>query len=441
MHAIVHRGESSPDHAWCDCPMRAALLAAKRSASDHDVILRKDGSSFFADYTISPIVAMNGAIAGGVVTFRDISERRAVERMKDEFVSIVSHELRTPLTSIRGALGLLAGGRLGEVSPKAARMLDIAVSNTDRLVRLINDILDMERMESGQVTLNRQLCDIDDAMSQAIEAIRPMADKAGVLLECKPWPGVVLADPDRLAQTFANLLSNAIKFSPAGSTVTLSATDVPGFVEFEVADRGRGIPADKLELIFERFQQVDASDSREKGGSGLGLPICRSIVRQHGGEIRAESTPGSGSRFRFTIPRSDKPVIEAVSIGKTVVICDDEISIRSVVTALLEQRGYHAVPIGSGPELLRRIGAIAPDAVILDLLMPGLNGCETLARLKEDPRTAGIPVIIMSVFSAEDSAWPVDDLAGWIQKPIDERTIVDALERAFRLSLDASHVA
>ena len=240
-----------------------------------------------------------------MVAFRDITQKHDVDRLKSQFVSTVSHELRTPLTSMRGSLGLLASGLVGNVSPKAQRMLEIAVSNTDRLVRLINDILDIERLESGALVPALRPIDVTDLMQQAMEVMKPMADKAGVALLCAPFPGTIRADQDRMMQTLTNLLSNAIKFSLPATTITLSADRAGSMLRFRVADQGRGIPADKLERVFERFQQVDASDSRDKGGTGLGLSICRSIVQQHGGKIWVESVLGHGSTFYFTVPLAE----------------------------------------------------------------------------------------------------------------------------------------
>ncbi|MEK6373296.1 MAG: PAS domain S-box protein [Acidobacteriota bacterium] len=426
MHSLAHHHHADGrDYPPEDCPIQKTRRTGDTSNSDREVFWKKDGSNVTVEYTSTPVRSAGGEITGAVVTFRDISERRFVEQMKDEFVSVVSHELRTPLTSIRGALGLLAAGRLGEIPEKGKRMLDIAVSNTDRLVRLINDILDIERMESGKA-LTLQPCDAGILMAQAIEMIRPVAEKAGVTLRWEACDAPLLADPDRLLQTFTNLLGNAVKFSPAGEVVSLTCSDS---ILFEVADRGRGIPADKLELIFERFQQVDASDSRERGGSGLGLPICRSIVRQHGGEIWAESGPGAGSRFRFTIPRAELAAVPA-GTGRMVLVCDDDQPMRELLTAFLEQKGHRVAAVASGRELFDRLKAGAPDLILLDLLMPEMNGWETLARLKSDPATAAIPVVIISVFSADRSGRLFSDLAGWIQKPLDRQTVVDAVEGA-----------
>ena len=293
-----------------------------------EVFWRRDGSSFPVEYVVAPM-REGGKIIGAVVTFKDITERLAIERMKDEFISVVSHELRTPMTSIHGALGLLNSGLLDVYPQKAKRMLEIAVTNTDRLVRLINDILDLERMESSYTTAIKQTCNVAELMLQAADEMQGMAQQAGVTLSVRPVGVQLCAVPDRLIQTLTNLLSNAIKFSPAGATIWLSGelTQKEGLAEqvglksvlssesatnlhlpvnssilIAVKDQGRGIPADKLEMVFERFQQVDASDSRHSGGTGLGLAICRSIVQQHGGQIWVESVLGEGSTFFLSLP-------------------------------------------------------------------------------------------------------------------------------------------
>ncbi|WP_017327725.1 PAS domain S-box protein [Synechococcus sp. PCC 7336] len=243
-----------------------------------------------------------GTVMGIFSLVIDISERKAIEQMKDEFLSIISHELRTPLTSIHGSLKLLATGELGTFSADGEEMLAVADENCDRLVRLINDLLDFQRLEAGRLTLHRQVWDAGEAIAKAAEAMQGMARERGISLETAPVSLSIWADPDYIMQTLTNLMGNAIKFSPEDSTVWINVRERGNEVLFSVIDRGQGIPADRLKNIFERFQQLDASTTRQKGGTGLGLAICRSIVEQHGGQIWAESTPGRGSTFYFTLP-------------------------------------------------------------------------------------------------------------------------------------------
>jgi light-regulated signal transduction histidine kinase (bacteriophytochrome) len=354
IHAILNH--SQPDgtpYTWEDSPIYATLQTGAVQYITNDIFYRRDGSKFPVEYVSTPI-REQGKIVGAVVIFKDITERQIVERMKDEFVSVVSHELRTPLTSIRTALGLLARGFLETQPAKRQRMLEIAFDNTNRLVRLISDILDIERINSGKVIMHKQLCDAAELIVQSAEVMQAMAEKAEINLCVTPVSAKLWVDPDRIVQTLTNLLSNAIKFSSPGSTVWLSAElgarseergvrepEVEGtrrgentgreiqnpkfkiqnskisdplaprsslltpHVTFQVKDTGRGIPSDKLESIFERFQQVDASNSGHQGGTGLGLAICRSIVQQHGGQIWVESVLGTGSTFSFTLPLAE----------------------------------------------------------------------------------------------------------------------------------------
>ncbi|MBW4444465.1 MAG: response regulator [Plectolyngbya sp. WJT66-NPBG17] len=230
----------------------------------------------------------------------DITQRK---RLENEFIAVVSHELRTPLSSLMGALDVLGTGQLGSLNNQGQSVLNIAITSTERLTRLINDILDLERLKFGKITLHLAQCDLAQAMIQATEVMQAMADQAQVQLQLQPLSVMLWADCDRLIQTFTNLLSNAIKFSEPGKTVWLDAEmKSPDSVLLTVRDQGRGIPADKLDLIFDQFQQVDTSDNRAKGGTGLGLAICRSIVEQHQGKIWVESTLGQGSTFFVALP-------------------------------------------------------------------------------------------------------------------------------------------
>ena len=242
------------------------------------------------------------AVSTEIELRRDLAQRRDVGRMKDQFVAVRSHERRTPLTSLRGALGLVDAGTLGPVPERAGQMVKLAVRNVERLVRMVNDILDLERLQAGMVELEPAWRPVDELAEQAIGAVRALADEAGVTVRGPSAPAMVYGDPDRVVQVLINLVTNAIKFSPRGSVVDVEAEHRECEVVLRVRDRGRGIPADQMEAVFDRFRQVDSSDARVKGGTGLGLPICRGIVEQHGGRIVAESEVGVGTTFIFSLP-------------------------------------------------------------------------------------------------------------------------------------------
>jgi len=230
----------------------------------------------------------------------DITERK---RLENEFISLVSHELRTPMTSTIGALDLLNSGQLGALSDRGKNILRVAIRNSERLIRLVNDILDLERMKSGKIAIEPSFCNLKTLMVQATETMQGMATKAQVQLILEEPNDIFLnLDCDRILQTLTNLLSNGIKFTEPGGIVKLTAKVTDNNCQITVRDTGRGIPKDKLESIFERFQQVDASDSRSKGGTGLGLAICRHIIEGHDGKIWAESELGKGSIFQINLP-------------------------------------------------------------------------------------------------------------------------------------------
>jgi PAS domain S-box-containing protein len=429
VHAIVHEDVyGSPTACASHCYIRRGLFA-KDGAHGQDIFYRPDGSSFPVEFTLTPMQAQ-GSGTGSVLNFRDVSQRQALDRMKDEFVSTVSHELRTPLTSIRGSLGLLSTGLLGEVNEKAANLLRIAVNNSDRLVRLINDILDLERMESGRAPLSFRTCSLSELAQQAIEAVTPVADNASVKLVLRASAVEFVADPDRLQQVMTNLLSNAIKFSPPDSTVTVSIEQSEEGVSLSVADEGRGIPADKLETIFDRFQQVDASDSRQKGGTGLGLAICRTIVDQHGGRIWAEQNPICGSNFRMFLPadpQQTRPEPPPTAERETVLISTSDGETRTSLAASLRFHGYNVIEASTGRETLSHAQRQAPRAVLLDLTLPDMSGWEALRILKEEPATSEVPVIILSAHAISKSSTLGLGADGWLQVPAQETDLLEEL--------------
>jgi PAS domain S-box-containing protein len=291
-----------PDDLTDLAEMGEAVALGQDSIAREPRCLRKDGSTMWGSLTVSVLRDEVGAPRYAIGMLEDITRRKEAEQVKDEFVSVVGHELRTPLTSIRGSLGLLEGGAMGELPEEAAEMLGTAVTNTDRLVRLINDILDVERIDAGRADFNLAPVRAAELIRQSLQVVGGVAEEAGVKirLEVDGAP-IVLADGDRIVQTLTNLIGNAIKFSERGGTIAVGVTSDLDHALFTVRDSGRGIPAGELDSIFDRFNQVDASDAREKGGTGLGLAIARGIVEHHGGQIWAESVAGQGATFRFTL--------------------------------------------------------------------------------------------------------------------------------------------
>ncbi len=346
LHALIHhtRADGTPYPA-SQSPILQTLAHGDTVRVANEIFWRKDGTSFSVEYVACPQIESNsepnalpdvgtltqpqfqpqsqlqprtdrptiprvtsrelppGRAIGVVVAFTDTTERRALDRMKDEFVSTVSHELRTPLTSLRAAPGLLAGSALDARPEKRQQMLGIAIANTDRLVSLVNDILELERVAAGSTDLQYTMCSVDDLLHRAAALQQNPALRASVELVFHAGTVMVWADPDRILQALSNLLSNAFKFSSPGSRIELTAHNLDDSeAEICVIDHGTGIPEDKLEQIFDRFHQVDASDTRAIGGTGLGLAICRSIIQQHGGRIWATSSLGLGATIHFTLP-------------------------------------------------------------------------------------------------------------------------------------------
>jgi PAS domain S-box-containing protein len=265
--------------------------------------LRRGGAALWGNLTLSLLRDEAGIPRNVIGVLQDITTRKQAEQVKDEFISVVGHELRTPLTSIRGSLGLLEGGVFGELPAEAQGMLALAVTNTDRLVRLINDVLDIERMDAGRMELELVPVKASALVTNAIQVVQMNATEAGLTLKADVDEDLTVSvDADRIIQVLVNLVGNAIKFSPRGGTISVTVDSEQGRARFAIADRGRGIPADRLGSIFERFRQVDSSDAREMGGSGLGLAIARDIVFHHGGQMSVESEVGVGSTFYFTLP-------------------------------------------------------------------------------------------------------------------------------------------
>lgn len=382
---------------------------------------RRNGDLFPFELGMYEIKSDSGRRFGGHI--RDLSERREVDRLKREFVAVVSHELRTPLTSVRGSLSLLANGALGELPDEAKEVVAIAERNTVRLMHLINDILDLERLEAGRMPMHVSLHPLKHVFDRSLESVRVVADQQEVAIEVVPNEARVLGDADRLVQVLVNLMSNAVKFSPKKSVVTVWAKDEAGFVEVSVRDRGRGIPASHQEAIFQRFQQVESSDGRQKGGTGLGLPICKAIVEQLGGTMKVTSAPGEGSTFTFRLrsgwpePRPDTLM---AAIGgaipedaRDVLMVDEDQALLGVVGRQLLSAGIPVRTASTVRQGLAQAQARPPALLMLDLRFPDGDGFELVRELSKDERLRATPVL---VYTARDLSESERDLLALGQK-------------------------
>jgi PAS domain S-box-containing protein len=365
---------------------------------------RQNGATFPLEVSVSPVHLAEGTLFVAVI--RDISDRREVEQMKGEFVATVSHELRTPLTSIAGSLGLISGGAAGEIPPKAARLVEIAHSNAVRLVRLINDILDIEKIEAGRMQFDPKSLALGPLLEAAEHQAAGFAGEYGVSVQIEPVAAsvAVLADEDRLMQVVTNLLSNAIKFSRRGGVVTVRVTPLDRRYRISVIDRGEGIPESFRDRIFGKFAQADASDSRRKGGTGLGLSIVREIVVRLGGSVDFESAEGGGSIFHVDLPAAEllgvvpaPSEVEAPPPGDAalpvVLHVDDDPDMLAVVASAFEGKAaIHSTP--SVAEARAAIRRTRYDAAILDVGM--LDGCGTdlVAPLRK--RAPSLPVVLFT---------------------------------------------
>ena len=369
---------------------------------------------------------------------RDLVEIKRVDRMKTEFVSTVSHELRTPLTSIRGSLGLLAGGIAGKLPDAAVNLVEIAKSNCERLIRLINDILDIEKLESGQMRFDSKLADLRAVIEQAVAANASFAAQhnVAVRLDLPDEPMLVHADVDRLNQVVTNLLSNAAKFSPAGAEVDVRASRIGDRATVQVRDRGPGIPEEFQERIFEKFSQADSSDTRAKGGSGLGLSISKAIVERLGGTIGFFTGAGEGTNFHFDLPLWTSlaaPETKPSPSRPCVLVVEDDRDIARLIGMMLDRAGYDADLAFDAAQARERLAAGTYCAMTVDLKLPDLGGLMLIRAVRRDERTATLPIIVVSAI-AEEGRTSLNgealSISDWMGKPIDENRLVVSLRNA-----------
>ena len=445
MHATAHhtRTDGTP-YVYETSPIYAAITQGVIQRVYEEIMWRKDGVSFPAEYTVTPI-RKNNKISGAVVIFNDITERKRVEQIKSEFISTVSHELRTPLTSIRGSLGLLVGGAGGLLPNQAKNLVNIANKNTERLLLLINDILDIEKIESGKMVFHYKLLDLQQFLETAMQANYAYGEQFAVSFHVTQCPeGVsIYADEDRLLQVMNNLLSNAAKFSPSGARVEISAVKRAHKVRISITDYGKGIPLAFQKDIFNKFAQADASDTRQLGGTGLGLSISKSIVDQHSGRIDFISRENIGTTFFFDLPewvesQLDEPPKLGSMAKSRMLICDDDADIAYMLRIILAQAGYDCDVARTVEQAKQLIAQNTYLAVTLDIALPNEKGHaydpEGITLIKEIRRsdsTRELPIIVLSASTDQSkrrlqcSAFGIVD---WLDKPLDETRLLNAVQ-------------
>jgi signal transduction histidine kinase len=387
------------------------------------------------DYLIKGQIEMRGLLRA----LRYAIERKRVERLKDEFVSTVSHELRTPLTSITGSLGLLMGNAAGSLPKPMARLLAIAHTNSQRLVRLVNDILDIEKMEAGRIVFNFSRVEVRSLIAQAIKANRGFAEGYSVRVRLETARAVadVRADPDRLLQVVTNLLSNAIKFSPANGEVVVAVEKGIDMVRITVRDHGPGIPVDFKPLIFEKFAQADAGDARQKGGTGLGLSIVKQIVDRLGGEVGFADAPGGGTFFHVQLPCWDHVVALAIDRdaepgAPRLLLCEDDLDTALTLREQLRQVGFATDFAYTVGDALTRAIAMQYHAIMVDIHLPDGDGVNLIVRLRELPRYRDTPIIVVSGDTSrgrDDARSSKLNVLDWLNKPVDFDRLVRLLAK------------
>jgi len=391
---------------------------------------------------VAPLITTVGGVPGLVAALRDVSREAEVERLKNEFISTVSHELRTPMTSIKGYTDLLFLGMVGGLTDAQRSFLQIIKSNADRLTALVNDILDISRIETGRIRLNIEALTMSDIIDEVALSFREQYREKGVSLEWES-PGElpqVRGDAARVTQILTNLVSNAWQYTNPEGTVTVSVKPADGYLQVDVADTGIGISPDDLARVFDRFYRVDDPVVDEVGGTGLGLSIVKMFVEMLGGDIWVESELEVGSKFSFTLPlvtaevpdvSPDLLTTEVSVIGRRqkILVVEDDHDLALLLRRQLESDGYHVLLAGSGEDALWLAREEQPQLITLDMMLPDLDGFIVLERLKANPVTAPIPVIIVSVLADAEEGYALGAV-DYVVKPFEEVKLLQSVRDA-----------
>jgi PAS domain S-box-containing protein len=387
-------------------------------------------------------------LAQDLAKAKRVEEERAREiesaaRLKSEFLANFSHEIRTPLNGILGYCELVLREEGARLTPHGRRDLNVVKANAKTLLALINDILDLSKIEAGHVDVVREAIDVKPLVDECIATVRELREKRDVEIYASIAPDILTVETDalKLRQIMLNLLSNAAKFTDAGEVVVDLRREGDVLV-LSVEDTGSGIPADQLPFIFDKFRQVDGSSTRKVGGTGLGLAIVRELCRVLGGSVEATSTVGRGSLFRVRIPRAfsntdaiTQPVARPssdrhpIAPGTLVLVVDDDPMIHQLLSAELEREGVHVLLASDGVTALRMAREHRPGAIVLDMYLPKLDGWSVLAELKSDPQLGSIPVIIISVEEQRARGFSLG-ACEYLVKPFEATRLVDVVSRS-----------
>ena len=407
--------------------------------TDREVMAqRKNGALFPIELALSEMRLEGELQFTGLI--KDITERKKMERLKNEFISTVSHELRTPLTSIRGALGLINSGISGNLPEKLLGLLEIASNNTERLLLLINDILDIEKIESGNLRFDFRRVDLYKVVYNAINDCQGYAHEHFVVfkLNASAEPAILInADPDRITQVINNLLSNAAKFSPDHSVVDVSLTEQQGFARISVRDYGMGIPKSFLPRLFDKFSQVDGTDKRIKGGTGLGLSIAKAIIEKHQGKISVETAENVGTTFYVDLPIYSVSEIDSSYTSSRhpelkVLIIEDDPDIAHLIKRILQDAGFGSDIAYDTLQAKQLLKEKTYHAITLDIILPGQSGLELLQELYTlEFAQFDVPIVVISVDDEKKHRKGGEishSVIDWLQKPIDSKKLISAIK-------------
>jgi PAS domain S-box-containing protein len=445
----------------------ATLKEVERQTVSGEMVLRFENRYLHKDGSYRVLSWRSVPQPGGLMfaTARDVTDLQSAaavlraakdaadvaNRAKSDFLAKMSHELRTPLNSIIGFSEILETESAGALNDKQRRYVANVLVSGRNLLQLINDILDLSKVEAGRMELVPATLEVGNVLEQAREMIAPLADKKRLALELTLPDALpqVHADQAKLKQILFNLLSNAIKFTPEGGRVTISAVAQPGSgnggghghgeVEIAVADTGIGIAPDDLDRIFKDFEQVGPDSNRHSQGTGLGLALTRKLVELHGGNVSVESRLGAGSTFRFTLPSSGAELPPLVGLnaaaapsgrpGLLVLVVDDDARSRDLISHYLEQTGYRTACTATAADAVRLARELKPDAITLDIILPDRDGLLVLAELKSDPDTRRIPVVVVSVTERSELGFSLG-AEDWLVKPVQRDVFLRSLEAA-----------